>query len=95
MLWRLRSDLPGRGKEEIARELAPIVRALPADTGVIRRVEVGMNTARIPEAYDMCVQAEFTDAQAFAVFLTHPAHLRLGVLLKDVRESWAVVDYEV
>lgn len=95
MLWKLRTDLPGRTVADIAGELEPIVRALPADTGVVQRIEVGVNTARIPEAYDMCVQADFADADAFAVFLTHPAHLRLGEHLKAVRDTWAVVDYDV
>jgi hypothetical protein len=94
LFWKLKDQAEGRSKAENMPVLRDLVLALPAAIPQIRNLEFGTNFASVPAAFDVAVTLVFDSRSDFETFLQHPAHLALGQKVNDMRDSWAVVDYE-
>jgi hypothetical protein len=95
LFWKLKDYAEGRSKAENIDILRQRVLALPQSIPEIRAIEFGTNFATVAAAFDLAVTVQFADKAGFEVFLDHPDHAALGQAVSVVRESWAVVDYEI
>ena len=95
LFWKLKDYAEGRSKAENIEILRQRVLALPQSIPQIRAIEFGTNFATVAAAFDVAVIVQFADKAGFEVFLEHPEHAALGPTVSAVRESWAVVDYEI
>jgi hypothetical protein len=95
LFWKLKEQAEGRSKAENIEILREKVLALPQSIPQIRAIEFGANFATVAAAFDLAVTLQFADMTDFETFLPHSAHIALGQAVNPLRESWAVVDYEI
>jgi hypothetical protein len=91
----LKEQAEGRSKAENLDILRQKVLALPQSVPQIRAIEFGVNFATVASAFDLAVTLQFASRMDFETFLNHPAHIALGQAVNALRDSWAVVDYEI
>ncbi|WP_345993823.1 Dabb family protein [Sulfurimonas sp. HSL-1716] len=67
---------------------------LPSKIDVLKKMEVGIDFNHSERAYDMSLYSTFETKDDLALYATHPAHLEVLALIKEVVEKTKVVDYE-
>lgn len=94
VLWRLRATAP----EQKARDADTIKRALESMRGRIPGlldIQVGINDARMADAADLAMIADFVDEQALAAYEHHPVHEQVKPIVGPLRDERRVVEYPV
>lgn len=74
----------------LKRELESLVSKIQ----VIRKFEVGINFNPAQDAHDLALVSEFASKADLEAYQNHPAHQRVAEILKRLRETKIVVDYE-
>lgn len=95
VMWKFKAFAENNEKKVnigIAKEM---LLALKDKIDAIDFIEVGVHLNEDPSAYDMVLYSGFKDVQALAEYQNHPEHLKVADFIGKVRESRAVVDYEV
>jgi len=59
----------------------------------LRSMEVGMNFNESQRAFDMSLYSTFETPAGLKVYQTHPEHLKVVELIKEVTTESKVVDY--
>ncbi|HEY6951021.1 MAG TPA: Dabb family protein [Bacteroidota bacterium] len=95
VLLKLKESAEGKSKSENASMLKRELEALPGKIAVIRSFEVGTSFNTDADAYDLSIIAEFANKQDLATYTNHPDHQRVVAILRRVRESKIVVDFEM
>jgi len=91
---KLKEHAEGKSKAENAQLLKRELQSLVTKIPTIRRLEVGININPEPDALDLALISEFATKDDLDSYLNHPEHLRVGAVVKRLRESRSVVDYE-
>ena len=94
VVWKLKEQAEGRPKSENAILLKRELESLVPKIKEIRRFEVGINFNTANDAYDLGLVSEFANKNDLNVYQNHPEHQRVVGLLRRLRESRIVVDYE-
>jgi len=94
VVWKLKERAEEKSKAENARLLKRELESLVGKIPAIRKFEVGINFNPTPDAYDMSVVSEFATKEDLDGYLNHPEHQRVAGLLKRLRDTRIVVDYE-
>lgn len=95
VMWKFKDFAENSDKKtniEIAKEK---LLALKGKIDAIDFIEIGTNLNNSASAYDMVLYSEFKDLQALAEYQNHPEHLKVADFIGKVRDSRAVVDYEI
>jgi hypothetical protein len=95
VLWKLKENVEGKLKADNARMLKRELESLPGKIKEIRTFEVGINFSTEQDAYDLSLIAEFANKNDLETYLNHPEHQRVVTILRRLRDSRIVVDYEV
>lgn len=94
VLFKLKEEIPGEEKMNIANRFKQAIESLPSVIPVIRKVEVGVNI-NPGETWNIALYSEFDSLDDVKLYATHPAHVEAGKIIADVKENRACVDYEI
>lgn len=81
-------------KEANLARVKMMLEALPEKINTLRSMEVGIDISRSERSFDMVLVSEFEEKAALDVYATHPAHLEVVSVIKEVTTLSKVVDYE-
>jgi len=95
VLFKLKEQAAGAGKDQNARRLKAELEALPGKIPQIGKMEVGINAVPSEAAYDIAIYSEFSDKGALEIYQKHPEHVKVVDLVKAIVAGRAVVDYLV
>ncbi len=95
IMLKLKENALGKSKTENARIIKRDLESLRSTIKEIRHLEVGIDVAGGPDAYDVALYSEFADKNALETYMNHPDHVKVGEFVRSVRESRIVVDYEI
>ncbi len=94
VLWKFLDTAQGRVRAENLRLAEQMLKELTTLIPSIHSLEVGTNTGRDHDAYDLVLRATFASFDALQQYQDHPDHQRVAGFLRGVRSARAVVDYE-
>ena len=95
VMWKLKAEAEGRGKEANAQRMKEALEALPSKIPEILRLEVGLDIKGKDGSYDIVLIVDLEDERALATYQEHPDHVKVAQMISGLRESRAVVDYLV
>ena len=95
VLFKLKEQAEGAGKDQNARKLKAELEALAGKIPQIRKIEVGINTVPSEAAYDVALYSEFSNKDDLQIYQKHPEHLKVVDLVKTIAAGRAVVDYVI
>jgi hypothetical protein len=95
VLFKLKEQAAGAGKDQNARRLKAEIEALVVKIPQIEKMEVGINTVPSEAAYDVAIYSEFSDKSDLEIYQKHPEHMKVVDLVKKLAAGRAVVDYIV
>lgn len=93
VLFKLKEQAEGAGKDQNARSLKAEIEALAVKIPQIKKMEVGINAVPSGAAYDVAIYSEFLDTSDLEIYQKHPEHMKVVDLVKKVAAGRAVVDY--
>lgn len=70
-----------------------MLEALPEKIGTLKSMEVGIDISRSERSFDLALVSTFEDEEGLSVYATHPAHLEVVHVIKEVTILSKVVDY--
>ncbi|WP_156760689.1 Dabb family protein [Microbacterium karelineae] len=76
---------------EAAVRLEKLVGVVPG----LRSMTVGANSVDIDGNFDFALVADFDDADALAVYATHPAHVEVSTFIGTFKTRRAAIDFEI
>ncbi|MDL2289825.1 Dabb family protein [Paludibacteraceae bacterium OttesenSCG-928-F17] len=96
VFFRLADEAEGKTKAEnagfIKEELENLIHHIP----VLRKIEVGINSAEAPQSnYDLVLYSEFDSFDDLDIYQKHPEHQKVVAYINKVRIDRAAVDYEI
>lgn len=71
-----------------------MLEALPSKINTLHSMEVGIDISRSERSFDMVLVSQFEEQAALDVYATHPDHLEVVSVIKEVTILSKVVDYE-
>jgi len=95
VMWKLKDNAAGHTRLENARLIKQQLESLLHVVEGLKEIEVGINIAEDVDAFDLVLVSAFADEQALHAYHTHPAHLQIVPLVKEMREQRCLVDYIV
>lgn len=81
-------------KEANLARVKTMLEALPGKINTLHSMEVGIDISRSPRSFDMVLVSQFEEQAALDVYATHPAHMEVVSVIKEVTNLSKVVDYE-
>lgn len=94
IMLKLKETAAGKSSQENAVMLKRELESLRSKIREIKKLEVGINVAEDPDAYDLVLCSEFAEKKDLETYMRHPEHKKVGEIVKNVRETRIVVDYE-
>ena len=95
VVWKLKPNAEGAGRAANAERVKAALEGLRGKIPGMRHVEVGINFNATDAAYDVALYSEFDNRAALDGYQEHPEHVKVKGLIKSVRDSRVVVDYEI
>jgi len=80
-------------KEENLVQVKAMLEALPEKIGTLKSMEVGIDISRSERSFDLALVSTFEDQEGLSAYATHPAHLEVVNVIKEVTLLSKVVDY--
>ena len=93
VFWKLKSA--GAGRAQGAQRIKALLESLRGRVEGMRHLEVGINFEASDAAWDVALYCEFDSRSALDAYQDHPAHVAVKGEIGALRESRAVVDYEL
>ena len=59
----------------------------------LKSMEVGIDFNKSERAMDLCLYSKFEDKEGLKTYATHPAHLKIVEIIKELTIESKVVDY--
>lgn len=94
VLWKLKEDVDGKSKKELAAELKTALEGLREKIREIQSLEAGLNYNPAETASDVALYTEFKTRADLDTYQKHPEHLKVVELVKRVTVERRVSDYE-
>ncbi|VGO20766.1 Dabb family protein [Pontiella sulfatireligans] len=91
VMWKFKDDAAEADKLEMKRQLE----ALKGVTPTLIDIEVGLDVLGSDQSKDIVLYSEFASMEDLTAYATHPAHLKVGELVKTLVCERMCVDYEV
>jgi len=82
-----------QNKEENIAKVKEALEALETKIEELSSIEVGVNFTRSDRAMDLSLYSTFQTKEDLQSYATHPAHLEVVALIKEVTVASKVVDY--
>lgn len=80
-------------KEANMAKVKGMLEALPGKINTLHSMEVGIDISRSERSFDMVLVSMFEEQAALDVYATHPEHLEVVSVIKEVTTLSKVVDY--
>jgi len=93
-MFRMKDCDTPEEKKNNAIQLKESIEGLKNVIPEIKFIEVRFNINTKPSAYDLVLINDFDSEGTLDIYRNHPEHQKVLVLLKEVVEYTAVVDYE-
>ena len=96
VMWKLKENANGASGLENAKKIKQMLEELTAKIEQIKYLQVGINenTGDL-SSYDACLITVFDNIEELDLYQNHPDHKAVSAFVAEVRESRAVVDFEV
>lgn len=94
VMWKLKDSHEGMSKDELVVRFEQEIEDLKSAVSEIKAMELGRSFSELPVAYDVALYSEFDSKEDYEVFLKHPAHLKVGKFIRQIRTDVALVEYE-
>lgn len=95
VMWKIKDFAEGNDKRTNMAIAKERLMALKGTIEVLEHIEIGINVTNDASACDMVLYSEFRSLEDLEAYQKHPAHLKVAEFVGKIRESRAVVDYEV
>lgn len=95
VVWRFKDQALGATKAENLARAKAAIETLRESVPSVRHLEVGVDIRADHDPSDLAVYCEFDSVEDLQAYQTHPEHVRVAKLVGEMRETRAVVDYEV
>ena len=96
VIWKFKDQADGFERSTNLERVKGELEALPSRMpGVIKRMEVGINSLDNGTNHDLVLIVDFDSYEALAAYLAHPEHLKVADLVMRAREQRAAIDFEV
>jgi len=92
--WKFKETAENVPKEENLQRAKALLEGLKDTIAEIRSIEVGIDSMKTRQSYDLVLVSEFDSVEALLVYQTHPDHVAVGEFIRKVQSSRVVVDYE-
>ncbi|MBM4232592.1 MAG: Dabb family protein [Gammaproteobacteria bacterium] len=92
VMWRLRDSA---SKAADAARIKVLLESLSGRIPGLLKIEVGANFIADPNAADVVLYSEFTDAAALAIYQAHPLHLEIAPQVKVLAVERRSADYVI
>lgn len=93
VLFKFKNDLPEAGKKQKLEAIKADLEALTGKVETLKKMEVGIN-CNPDEKYDLALVSEFESMKGLQTYATHPEHIKVGGVIREILEERACVDYE-
>lgn len=80
-------------KEANLKQVKRMLDALPRQIQTLKSMEVGIDISKSERSFDLALISMFDDQEGLNFYATHPAHLEVVRLIKEVTTLSKVVDY--
>jgi quinol monooxygenase YgiN len=80
-------------KEANLKRVKEALEALPQKIETLKSMEVGIDFNKSDRAMDLVLTSTFEDKEGLKDYATHPAHLEVVQLIKELTTASKVVDY--
>jgi len=94
VMWKLKENDKDNEKLENAKIIKTNLEALKEIIPEIKYIEVGIDSKKFENNYDVVLVSEFNSFEELDVYQKHPEHLKVGEFVKSVAEIRTAVDYE-
>ncbi|MGD0337249.1 MAG: Dabb family protein [Bacteroidota bacterium] len=95
VMWKIKKNVDELSKEKNLKKMKSMLEELKEKISVIHALEVGCNFNPSTMAYDIVLYSEFRNKDDLETYQKHPDHVRVSDFVGSIRESRAVVDYEM
>ena len=96
VLWKLKKEVNGLSKEELAVEVKRRLDELPALIPEIKGYETANNIGTYGASFfDVSLISEFENKDTFWAYTKYPVHDDVVGFIQSVQESEQIVDYEI
>ncbi|SFE10026.1 Dabb family protein [Thermophagus xiamenensis] len=92
VLFKFKESLDESTKKSRSQEIKTALESLYEKIEVLKGIEVGLN-CNADEKYDLALITEFENMKDLKTYATHPEHLKVLALIKEIVEKRACVDY--
>jgi len=93
-MWKLKDELNGKKKPELAAEMKARLLDLKGKIKELKSIEVGINGIHFDKNSDIVLVTDFNTYDDLAVYANHPDHLKVVDFVKEVAIARACVAYE-
>jgi len=80
-------------KQDNLMKIKSLLEALPAKIEPLLSMEVGLDFLHSDRSFDLVLSSTFDDKEGLLTYSTHPAHLDVVNVIKEVTHGVKVVDY--
>ncbi len=95
VLWKLKQDVGGLAKSELALEVKRRLESLPSIISEIQKYEVAINIGAYGASfYDVSLISGFENKETFWAYTKYPEHDEVVAFIQSVQEDEQIVDYE-
>uniref|UniRef100_A9AB56 Stress responsive alpha-beta barrel domain protein n=1 Tax=Methanococcus maripaludis (strain C6 / ATCC BAA-1332) TaxID=444158 RepID=A9AB56_METM6 len=94
VMWKLKENDKDNEKLENVKIIKTNLEALKEVIPEIKYIEVGIDSKKFENNYDVVLVSEFNSFEELDVYQKHPEHLKVGEFVKSVAEIRTAVDYE-
>ena len=95
VLWKLKDQAEGAGREQNLTRLRAMLQTLPALIPEIKTFELGQTLEPSESTYDLALVAAFATRETLQRYIEHPEHQKVAQFVRSVTAQRALVDYEI
>lgn len=95
VIWRLKPEAKRLDGIENQARIERNFEAMRAAVPGLLRLELGINEAKVADAADLMLLAEFDSWEALRGYEQHPLHDELRTLIGPLRTERRLLDYEI
>ncbi|WP_459202508.1 Dabb family protein [Methanococcus sp. CF] len=94
VMWKLKDNLGKEEKFENAKIIKDDLESLRKLVPEIKRIEVGINSEKFENNYDVVLIAEFDSFEDLDIYQKNPEHVKVAEFVKSVAKLRTAVDFE-
>lgn len=91
VMFKFREENKTQNIQQVEKELNALVEKIDE----LKSIEVGVDFNGSERAFDLSLYSTFESKDALACYATHPEHLKVVSLIKEVTSGSKVVDYVI